>query len=437
MEVVYSRCAGIDISKTDAKVCVRVQARKGAKTSAEVTTWGATSSQIIALGEHLVAEKVECVVMEATSSYWRPFWHLLSAAGLRLVLANPRQVRQIPGKKTDVADSVWLADLLAHGLVKPSFVAPLPVERLKDLTRTGTALAKMRGQEAQRLEKALESSGIKVSAVVSDLTGASGRRFLAALVGGERDPNVLASLGDKRLKASREELVEALTGRFDAHHAFLVQTHLDLIDSLTAKIAQVEAKIQEFFDQAGPEPGPGGLTGAERADWERKRELLATIPGVSQVGAEEILAEIGPDMSVFPTAKHLVSWGGVAPGLNQSAGKSKPAKAPKGNRQLKGALGRAALSAAKNKGTYLNALYRRVSARRGNMRALVAVENSILTSIWHMLTNGEPYRDLGADYYLKRRPGATIRKAVEQLRAIGYQITFADTAHITATPAVA
>jgi transposase len=262
--------------------------------------------------------------------------------------------------------------------------------------------------------------------------------MLGALVAGERDPEVLAGLGDKRLRASRGELEEALTGRFTEHHGFLVAAHLRVIDSLDAEVRAVEERIQEFFDESDPDrDGPAGLSGADRADWARKRELLGTIPGVSNLVAEQVLAEIGTDMSVFPSAKNLVSWAGAAPGLNRSAGRSKPAKAPRGNRFLKGALGVAALAVARRPGTFLHARYKRVCLRAGPQKALVAVENTMLTAIWHILTKNEPYKDPGEDYYLRRRPGAAIRKSVHSLKAIGYEVAVAANGTITATPAPA
>jgi transposase len=429
MEIHHPRCAGLDISKRDAKCCVRVVPEGRAEAVCEVTTWGARSSQILELGAHLVAEEVTLVVMEATSSYWKPFWHLLTGLGLNVMLVNARQARQFPGRKTDVADCQWLADLGAHGLLRGSFVPPAPVRQLKDLVRARTILVRMRGQEAQRLEKMLEDAAIKLSSSVTDIMGVSGRRMIEALIDGERDPEKLAGLG-VRLKASGQELAEALTGRFTEHHAFLARIHLDLADDCAAKIARLDQRIEAFFDADREEDAPGGLTGAARADMAAKRRLLGTIPGVSDTVAEQILAEIGPDMSSFPTPKHLTSWAGVAPGSNQSAGRVKSARCEPGDTYLKGALGIAAMAAARTNDSYLQARYKRVASRRGHSRALVAVERSILVAVWHILTNNEPYRELGGDYYLKRRPGAAIRKAVDQLRAVGFTVVFPD--HATA-----
>ncbi|MDR0592501.1 MAG: IS110 family transposase [Bifidobacteriaceae bacterium] len=441
MEVVHPRCAGMDISKTDAKVCVRAQGAGRRKTSTEVTEWAAKTSKVMELADYLLAQKVTCVVMEATGNYWKIFWHLLTGAGLEVVLANAARVRQIPGKKTDIADCVWLADLCAHGLVAASFVPPAPVAQLKDLVRARAKYAKVAGQEAQRLQDVLESAGVKLSCAVTDIMGVSGRRMVEALIAGEGDPLKLARLGERNLKASEEELAEALTGRFSEHHAFLARTHLDTIDHLRGKAAALDARIDAFFDPDCEIPAGGsgaGLSREEREEWRSKRELLQTVPGVSETVAEQILAETGPDMSVFASPKHLASWAGVAPGMNQSAGRAKPTKAKKGDKHLKGALGVAALSVARHPGTFLHSRYRRVCARQGKMKALVAVERSMVVSIWHILSKGEPYRELGADYYLRRRPGAAIRKAVDNLRRLGFEVDVNDgeapTAVLTPVP---
>jgi transposase len=286
------------------------------------------------------------------------------------------------------------------------------------------------------LEKTLEDAAIKLSCAVSDIMGVSGRRMLEALAGGQRDPDKLAALADGRIKADRQDLAEALTGRFTDHHGFLTRVHLDLVDAHNAQIAKLDQRIEAFFDQGQGPDGPGGISAADREDLAVKRDLLATVPGISQTVAEQVLAEIGPDMSHFPTAEHLASWAGVAPGSNQSAGRVKSTRCRPGDTYLKGALGIAALAATRAKGTYLQARYKRVASRRGHNRALVAVQHSMLVAIWHILTTGQPYRELGGDYYIKRRPGAAIRKAVDQLRAVGYTVTFPQPATATATPAV-
>lgn len=407
----------MDISKRDAKVCVRVQ--DGSRVSTRVTTWSSLSSAILELADHLLGQRVSLVVIEATGDYWKPFYFLLTEAGLDVMLVNARQARQIPGRKTDVADAVWLADLAAHGLLHGSFVPPKPIRDLKDLVRTRTTLVRLRGEEAQRLEKLLESAAIKLSSTISDLVGVSGRRMLEAMINGVADPAVLASLAHGTIHASAEELRETLTGRFTDHHGFLTRVHLDLIDSYTTQIGLVCERIEACFTTAGDDSNA-----RYKSDLANKRALLTTIPGVSTITAERILAEIGADMSVFPTAAKLTSWAGIAPGANQSAGKVKSSKCRPGNTYLKGALGIAAMAALRSKDTFLAARYKRVAVRRGHQRALVATQRAILTSVWHILTTGQPYTELGGDYYAKRRPGAVIAKALNQLRTAGVHLTF-------------
>ena len=290
MEVVHVRCAGLDVSKKDAKVCVRLAGAGRRKTVETVTTWGSTTSQVLALREHLITEKVTCVVMEATGDYWKPFYYLLEDGGFGVMLVNARHVKNLPGRKTDVADATWLAQLGAHGLVRGSFVPPEPIRQLRDLTRTRTALTRERGREVQRLEKLLEDAGIKLSSVASDITGVSGRAMLGALIQGQRDPAVLADMAKRRLRSKIPALTEALTGRFSDHHAFLAGVHLDLIDRHTAAIEEITARIEVVI-----EPFQGF------------RDLITTIPGIGPLTADVIVAETGADMTRFPTAGHLAS----------------------------------------------------------------------------------------------------------------------------------
>lgn len=405
MDVVHPRCAGIDCSKKDAKVCVRIQGRGHRPRSATVTTWGATTGQILALREHLIAAKVTCVVIESTSDYWKPFYYLLDDE-LDMTLVNAASVRNLPGRKTDVSDAAWLADLGAHGLVKASFVPPAPIRVLRDLTRTRTVITRERTREVQRLEKLLEDAGIKLSSVASDITGVSGRAMLEALINGQRDPAVIADLAVRRMRSKIPALTDALTGRFTAHHGFMARLFLDRIDSHTADIARLDARIEEAI-----------------APFAVARELLISIPGFSRIVAEVFLAETGGDMSVFPTAGHLASWAGVSPGSNESAGRVKSTKTRPGNRYLKGALGIAALSAARSKRTYFSAKYKRIATRRGPMRAIVAVEHAMIIAAWNLLTNAEVYRDPGSDYYTARQPAKTRARAIGQLESLGYKVT--------------
>ena len=328
MEVVHSRCAGIDVSKRDAKVCVRIQGETGRKTSSTVTTWGAMTNDILALRDHLAAAQVTVVVMEATSNYWRPFYYLLEA-DFEVMLVNARDVKNVPGRKTDVSDAAWLADLGVHGLLRASFVPPEPIRQLRDLTRTRTHITRERTREVQRLEKLLEDAGIKLSSVATDITGVSGRLMLHALIDsrGAADPAVMADLAKQRLRSKIPVLTEALTGRFNEHHAFLTQMLLDRIDLHTKDIQTLSERIDKLMKPF--------LSG---------RDLLESIPGFSQNLAEIFIAETGGDMNQFPTPQQLASWAGVSPGSNESAGRVKSSKTRPGNRYLKGAVGVAALN---------------------------------------------------------------------------------------------
>jgi transposase len=396
----------MDVSKKDAKVCVRIVGAGRRKTVETVTTWSSMTNQILALREHLITQQVTCVVMEATSDYWKPFYYLLEDAGFELMLVNARHVKNLPGRKTDVADATWLAQLGAHGLVRGSFVPPEPIRQLRDLTRARTAITRERAREIQRLEKLLEDSGIKLSSVASDILGVSGRAMLERLIAGDRDPAALADLAKRRLRHKIPELTEALVGRFNEHHAFLARVHLDLIDRHSAAIAQLTDRIEVVVDP-----------------FQGFRDLICTIPGISTLLADVIIAETGADMSVFPTAKHLASWAGTTPGNNESAGKVKSSRTRPGNPYLQGALGTAAMWAAQNPHTFLGARYRRIASRRGPQRANVAVQHSLLSAIWSMGTTGALYEDLGGDYYSRLNPERTRTRAIRQLEAMGYRVT--------------
>lgn len=406
MDLVHPRCAGLDVSKRDAKVCVRVAGSGRAAATSTVTTWGAVTNQVLALREHLIAEQVTLVVMEATGDYWKPYYYLLEDGPFEVLLVNARHVKNLPGRKTDVSDAAWLAQLGAHGLLRGSFVPPAPIRQLRDLTRTRTTVVRERAREIQRLEKLLEDAGIKLSSVATDITGVSGRAMLEALIAGQRDPAELAQLARRRLRSKIPALTEALTGRFAEHHAFLARLHLDLIDQHSRAVEELTARIEVVI-----QPFRGA------------RDLMITIPGISVGVADVIIAETGPDMSRFPTAGHLASWAGTCPGSNESAGRVKSTKTRPGNPYLKGALGVAAMSAARSKDTYLSAKYRRIASRRGPVKALVAVEHAMLIAIWNMITTGSFYSDPGSDYYTRLHPDRTKQRALDQLKKIGYTVT--------------
>jgi transposase len=397
----------MDVSKRDAKVCVRIAGAGRRKTVETVTTWSSMTGQILALRDHLFAEQVTCVVMEATGDYWKPFYYLLEdLPGVEVMLVNARHVKTVPGRKTDVADATWLAQLGAHGLVKASFVPPEPIRQLRDLTRARTAITRERAREAQRLERLLEDSGIKLSAVASDILRVSGRAMLDALIAGDRDPVALADLAKRRLRNKIPELTEALNGRFNDHHAFLTQVHLDLIDRHTDAISKLTARIEVMM-----EPFQGF------------HDLICSIPGISTITADVIVAETGADMTRFPTAKHLASWAGTTPGNNESAGKVKSSRSRPGDPYLQGALGAAAMACAQNPSTYYGARYRRIASRRGPQKANVAIQHSMLVAIWHMGTTGTLYDDPGADYFTRLHPDRARKRAIHQLEAMGYRVT--------------
>ncbi|MBT2588355.1 IS110 family transposase [Arthrobacter sp. ISL-95] len=405
MDIVHERAVGMDISKHDAKVCVRVPGGQRGRFASTVTTWGSTTNEILQLRAFLEEQQVTPVVMEATSDYWKPFYYLLESS-LPVMLVNAKAARNIPGRRTDVSDASWLAQLASHGLLRASFVPPEPIRELRDLTRARAIAVQDRTREIHRLEKFLEGSGIKLSSVVSNLTGVSSRAMLEALVGGERDPEVLAEHAQKSMRSKIPDLVEALTGRFGEHQAFMVRVHLDQIDHHTSAITAHAERIEMAI-----------------APFRAAREALITIPGVSILVADVIIAETGADMDIFPTSAHLASWAGVCPGSNESAGHIKSTRTRPGNNYLKAALGTSALTAARLKDTFLSQKYRRIAVRRGPKKALVAIERVILTATWNMLANGEIYTDLGADYYLRRDPDKARNRAVRQLKTLGYEVS--------------
>jgi transposase len=406
MEIVHPRCAGIDVSKRDAKVCVRVPGVGRRKASSTVTTWGSVTNQVLALRDHLVEAKVTLVVMEATGDYWKPFYYLLEDGPFEVMLVNARHAKNLPGRKSDVSDAAWLADLGAHGLVRASFVPPEPIRELRDLTRTRTMIARQRGQEVQRLEKLLEDAGIKLSSVASDITGVSGRAMLETLIAGESDPAILADLAKRRMRSKIPALTEALTGRFSEHHGFLGRLHLDLIDQHSKALAELDSRIEVVIEP-----------------FRAARDLLMSIPGISTVVANVVIAETGGDMTRFPSAGHLASWAGTCPGSNESAGRVKSTHTRPGNPYLKGALGAAAMAARQGHGTYFAAKYRRIASRRGPVKAIVAIEHAMLIAIWNMLTTGAFYDDPGGDFYARLDPERAKHRAVDQLHKMGFAVT--------------
>ncbi len=390
-------------TKETVVACVRLATAGPAET--HVQTFSTTTTGLLALADWLGGWRCTHVAMESTGVYWKPVWHVL-AADFELVLVNAAHLRHVPGRKSDVADAVWLADLLAHGLVRGSFVPPPAVQELRDLTRTRKQLVREKGRHVQRLHKVLEDANLKLTTVVTDLMGRSGRAILNAVLEGERDPAALAALGT-RLKCSPEALRDALRGHVREHHCFLLRQHLLIIDSLDVRLAAFEAQI-----------------GAILEPFRRAAEQSTGIPGVSGIAAHVIVAEVGIDMTRFPTVRHLISWAGLCPRMDESAGKHRSTRIRKGAPWLKTVLVQCAWAAARTKGTYLQAQYQRLKSRRGARKAAVAVAASILTAAYHMLRDDVPYRDLGPEHFNRRDKGKTAQRLARRLRDLGYQVDY-------------
>ncbi|MBL7502514.1 IS110 family transposase [Frankia sp. CNm7] len=416
-EQVVVRVAAIDIGKRIGKVCTRLpHETKEGRRHTRVWDVPATTGPIIELADHLVCQGVERVVLESTSDYWRPFFYLLEARGLAVWLVNARDVKNVPGRpKTDKLDAVWLAKLAERGMLRPSFVPRPEIRRLRDLTRLRDDLTHERTRHKQRVEKILEDALIKLSTVLSDIFGVSGRAILDALVAGERDPKKLAALAHGRVRATRAELAAALTGQFSDHHAYLVRLLLDQVDDLTRRIDDLTARIDEAIaalpmpdndENAPPPPGAADngppTTGRAAPSGTDLLDRLDEIPGISRHTAQVILAELGTRMAQFPTPGHLASWAKLAPRTIQSGATTRRGKTGKGNPYLRGALGEAASAAARTQ-TFLGARYRRLVKRRGKLKALVAVARSILIIVWQLLNNpATRYHDLGTDHHTTR-----------------------------------
>jgi transposase len=442
-EQIVERVAAIDVAKASGMVCTRVphQTIPG-KRITRVWEVAATTNAIITLADQLTRQGIERVVVESTSDYWRGFVYLLEARGLRVWLVNARDVKQVPGRpKTDKLDAVWLAKLNERGMLRPSFIPPAEIRQLRDYTRLRSDLTQERSRHVQRLEKLLEDALIKLSTVATDIVGASGRAMLEALIVGQRDPKVLAELAKGRLRGKRAALVQALTGRFDDHHAELARLLLDHIDALTTQTDHLTARIEDLIaavpaaqppqDQSGLSHGRGGGgTTDQGARTQAAPVLLPTpdrldeVPGIGSKAAQVIIAEIGLDMGQFPTPAHLVSWAKLSPRTIQSGAKHRAGTTGKGNPYLKGVLGEAAAAAAKTN-TFLGERYRRLVKRRGKLKALVAVARSILVIVWHLLADPTArFHDLGADFYTNRTDtDRKTRNHIRQLQALGFTVT--------------
>jgi transposase len=436
-EQLVERVCAIDVAKGSGKVCTRLpHADRPGRRVSKVWDVDATTNAIIELGDHLACQGIEIVTVESTSDYWRIFFYLLEARGLKVQPVNARDAKNVPGRpKTDRLDAVWLAKLTEKGLLRPSFVPPAQIRRLRDYTRMRLDLTAERTRHWSRLEKLLEDALIKVTAVASRIDTLSVRDMVEALIAGERDPRVLAGFARGRMKQKHAALVEALTGRFDDHHAALARMLLDQIDGLTGQIGKLTTWIDELI-QTIPAARAPDQPGSGNCDHDRGRctcplpaiQRLDEIPGISPFGAQVILAEIGLDMSRFPTAGHLVSWAKLCPRTIQSGPKSKAGKTGKGNRYLKGVLSELATAAAKTD-TFLGERYRRIVKRRGKLRAMVAVARSILVIIWHLLNDSSArFHDLGSGYHATQiDKGKKARNHIRQLQALGFTVTLTAT----------
>lgn len=406
MNVIVERCAFLDVHRDTVMVCARGPDGWGGRRE-EVAEFATTTAQLLALSDWLCERQVTLVGMEATGVYWKPVHWVLEATIPEVWVINARHMRNVPGRKTDVADAQWGAQLLEHGLVRPSFIPPKPFRQLRDLTRYRKAVIEERGRESQRLHKVLEDAGIKLSSVASSVLTKSGREMIDALIAGQRDPEILAEMAKGKMRRKIPQLHDALVGRFDEHHALLCAAMLARIDQADATIDELGERIDALL-----------------SPYEAAVTLLVTIPGVARRSAQVILAEIGTDMSRFPTPGHLASWAGMCPGNNESAGKHRSGATRHGSKWLRKALIEAAQAAGRSKNTYLSAQYAQIRGRRGPQRAAVAVGHSILVIAWHLLSTGETYNDLGNDYFEKRRNSpARQRRLVAQLEAMGHKVT--------------
>jgi len=403
MEVLHPNCAGLDVHKETVVACSRrVVAGKVVR---EVRTFKTTTSDLLALSEWLGTLGCTHIVMEATGVYWKPVWNILSDGDFDLTLANAAHVKNLPGRKTDVNDATWLADLLAHGLIRASFVPDRPTQEQRGLLRTRKQLTRERTSHIQRLQKTLEEANIKLDSVITDIIGTSGRAMIEALIAGETDPAKLAGLADRRIKASPETLRQALRGRVTKHHRFLLRLHLEQIDTFDRAIAEIDKEVEANLDP-----------------FRALIPVLTSMPGIGELAARVLLSEIGTDMSRFPTAGHLISWAGLCPKNDESAGKRRSNRMRKGAPWLKTTLIQCAWAGARKKGSYLQAQYHRIRARRGAKKAIGAVAASMLTAAYHMIKNGTFYQDLGEDHFQRTAKPSQIKRLLAKLQSFGYEV---------------
>jgi len=403
MELMHRRCCGLDVHKETVVACLRLVA--DGKVTTEVRTFQTTTADLLRLSAWLAANECTHVAMEATGVYWKPVWHILDDGEFALLLANAAHVKNVPGRKTDVNDATWLAELLAHGLLRASFVPDTQTQEMRTLLRTRKQLVREQSSHVLRVQKTLEDANIKLDSVLSDVMGKSGRAMIEALIAGETNPTKLASLADRRVKGSQDELREALRGRATKHHRFLLRLHLNQIDALAAAMATIDAQVEESLEP-----------------FRTAVELITSIPGIKNLSAHVIVSEIGIDMSRFPSAAHLISWACLCPRNDESAGKRRSNRVRKGAVWLKTTLVQCAWAAVKKKDSYLQAQFFRIRARRGQKKAILAVAASMLTAIYHMLKDGTLYQDLGRNYLDRRSTDQQKKRLVKRLADLGYAV---------------
>lgn len=406
MDTLYPHCAGLDVHKDSIAVCVRHW--ENGRVRQTVRTFGTTTSQLLQMGDWLASEGVGQVAMESTGVYWKPVWNLLEDRFV-VIVVNAKHIKQVPGRKTDILDCQWIAQLLQHGLLRASFVPDRPQRELRDLTRQRSQLTAEKARAANRIQKMLEDANIKLASVASDVLGVSGREMIRSLIQGQQDPQAMANLARRRLRQKLPELREALTGKVTDHHRFMLRQLLDHVEYLERQVEQYDQRIEEVL----------------RASERLAVEQLDTIPGVDRRAAQCITAEIGTDMNRFPSDGHIASWAGMCPGNRQSAGKRKSGKTTEGNRWLKAILSQTAWAATRTKGTYLSSQYHRLAGRRGKKRAIVAVGHSQLVSAYHMLRDGVEYQDLGEGHFDRLHTRRQTRYHITRLERMGYQVTLA------------
>ena len=409
MRIVYARCCGLDVHKKSISACLLKPDDQGG-TQQQVRRFGTMTRDLLELSDWLASNQVTHVAMESTGVYWKPVWNIFEGI-FTVLLVNAQHVKAVPGRKTDAKDCQWIADLLQHGLLRGSFVPPSPIRQLRDFTRTRASLRQDHTAVANRMQKILEDANIKLASVASDWLGVSGRIILNQMLDGEEDTGKLAHLCRGRLREKIPEMQLALEGRMTEHHCWMLRLQREQLEFLEAQIAKLDAKIQEHM-----------------SDYQKAVDLCTTIPGIEAIAAANLIAEIGVNMEQFPSAQHLASWAGLCPGNNESAGKRLSGKARNGSVWLRRNLCQAAWAASHSKNTYLSAQFRRLAARKGKKRAIVAVGHTILVIVFHMLKNQQPYRDLGAEYFDRRNAEQLKRSLVRRLERLGVQVSIVSTA---------